>query len=163
MEQKPKVVTDESEVVKELVAEQEDSRRRTVKYRVRNYISCKQTLDKKLKDVVSAGKVYRDILSGDFEAKMVRVMAKLKELGVSDIESMTEKKQWGMDVNVFGKLAGKKALIFVNSKRWGPEVYVYLTRPNREYGQDLALHIKFGSKNMIVQNKLLDIAVNDRG
>jgi AraC-like DNA-binding protein len=160
MEPKPVIVTGDVEIVKALVAENANSLLRRVRYRVRSYIDCKRTLARKLGEVAASGKIYRDLLSGDFAAKTGKAMAKMAELGVTDVQATIEGQYWGMDVRLEGKMAGKKATIYIRSRRWGPECDVYLARPDG--GSDLALHIMFGSRNMIVRNTLLDIAVEDR-
>ena len=162
-----RVVTGAAAVVAARVAEAEYDQKVAVQSAVYRYIREKRTLARKLDEVRVRGAMYRALLTGDYTAKLTRIVSELERLGVTDLTAHIRTDSRRLDCTLRGKLQGKVARIAVYGKRWGPECWVYLEQKPKKLGEwvgsDLALHLKFGSKNMIVRNHLLDVALRNKG
>jgi hypothetical protein len=133
---------------------------RSTIWAVNAYLREKRILAKKLEVVRTVGKMYRDQLSGDYARKLDKMFDKLAELGVKDIVAEVDTRPDNLHMNLTCSLNDRTGTISVYEKRYGPECWVYVRKLGKEpWHTDLALHIKFGSKNMLVQNRLLDIAM----
>jgi hypothetical protein len=164
---KVRVVKGAAAIVAARVAEAEYVQKSAVQSSVCRYIREKRRLARKLEEVRVRGAMYRALLTGDYTAKLTRIIAELERLGVTDMIGSVRTDDTRHGCTITGKLQGKVASVNVYGKRWGPECWVYVQRPATKdeswVHSDLALHIKFGSKNMIVQNRLLDIALKSKG
>ena len=164
MDEPKRLVTDPQEMVKEVFEDSREGALRTTQYAVETYIREKRTMARKLDHVKRSGKLDRDHISGDYQEKIKKVFARLEELQVTGIKLMVGPRNGYRDMDFTCRFSGRAATMSFYRKAYGPECTVYVTKKNPKHSWDSAaraLHIHFGSKNMLVKNYMLDVALGE--